>query len=218
MLYDKNWLQRLFAWVRQRLTFSASATVLLTIFNVVVHGPRHLLLHLGLFVARSPVLRGCVVVLVGPLALLLAGMFGWIWLTYQPTTRADLVSVDGTVAHYGYDDQDRFLIGLKEYDNTFVTHAEIKTFDTKHFMREVQLGDAVHFLTRKTEQSKLNNGELLVVYEIRSNNVTYVGLGPALAAEHHDRTVVLPWTAAIFGTIGVLCVSIFWWDSRRNYA
>lgn len=211
-----QWVQRFLGWLRHQITLGSTATLLLTIFNVVTHGPRHLLLHMGLHALRMPLLRVMVYLLVGPVALMLAGAFGLIWLTYQPTTRADLVPVDGTVVERGHDDQDRFAMVLAEYENTFIPHAEIDTFDAKRFAREVQPGERVYLLVRKSQQHQLNNGDLLVVFEIRSNDVTYVGLGPALAAEHHDRTVVVPWTAGIFGMISAMCAGLYMWDSRRQ--
>jgi hypothetical protein len=73
-------------------------------------------------------------------------------------------------------------------------------------------------MIHKDWQNDMNNGELLAVFEIRSDHTTFVGWGAAVAAEHHDRTVVLPWTATILGTISAACFSIFLWDSRRSYA
>lgn len=218
MNYDKNWLQRFLAYLRRAWTFSGTATLLLTIFNVVVHGPRHLLLHVALHILRVPFLRVMMYMLVGPVSLMLAGAFALIWLTYRPTTPADLRSVSGIVAQYGRDDLDRFVIALEEYNNMFIPHAEIDTFDAQQFMRDVQPGDVVHFRMRNNDHQRLNNGELLVVFEIRSDTTTYIAFGPSLAAEHHDRTVTVPWTAAIFGAISAACAGLFMWDSRRNYA
>jgi len=119
MNYDMNWLQRCVAWLRRSWTWGGAATLLLTIFNVVVHGPR-------------------------------------------------------------------------------------------------TLGEPLHFLIRKNQQNELNNGDLLVVFEIRSDHTTFVGWGAAVAAEHRDRIVVVPWTVAIFGAISAGCAGLFMWDVRRN--
>lgn len=219
MNYDKNWLQRFLACLRRAWTFGGTATVLLTMGNVVVHGPRHLLLHLGLHILRVPLGRAMVYMVVGPVSLMLAGAFALIWLTYRPTTPADLRPVSGIVAEYGHDEMDRFVIVLQEYRNTFILHAEIDTFDAAQFMHEVTPGEQIHFMMRSEDQhNKLNNGEMLVVFEIRSDTVTYVAFGPSLAAEHHDRTVTLPWTAALFGAISAACAGLFMWESRRKYA
>lgn len=218
MNYDLNRWQRFFAWLRRTWTFGGAATVLLTFFNVAVHGPRHLLLHVALHILRVPFLRVMLYMVVGPVSLMLAGAFALIWLTYRPTTPADLRPVSGIVAEYGHDEMDRFVIVLQEYRNTFILHAEIDTFDAAQFMHEVTPGEQIHFMMRNEDQhNKLNNGEMLVVFEIRSDTVTYVAFGPSLAAEHHDRTVVVPWTAAIFGAISAACAGLFRWDSRRAY-
>jgi hypothetical protein len=148
---------------------------------------------------------------------MLAGAFAWIWLTYRPTTLAALVPISGTVAEYGHDDLDRLVIVLQEYRNSFVAHAEVETFDAQQFTREVQPGDGIHFMIHKDRQNDINDGELLAVFEIRSDRTTFVGWGAAVAAEHHDRTVVLPWTATIFGAISAACFGIYLWESWRNY-
>lgn len=191
MNYDRNRFQRLFAYLRRVWAWGGAATVVLTIFNVAVHGPRHLLLHLGLHALRVPGVPGCLSLFVGPLALMFTLAFSLIWITYRPTTPADLVPVSGTVAEYGRDDEDRFVIVLNEYDNVFLPHAEIPSFDTKHFAREITPGDRVHFLLHHDRQAELNNGDLLTVFAIRSDRTTFVDQAAALAAEHHDRSVVV---------------------------
>ena len=218
MNYNKNWLQRFVALFHRSWVFSGTATLLLTLFNVAVHGPRDVLLHLGLHALRVPFLRLVVYAVVGPVSLMLAGAFALIWIPYRPSTLADMVPISSTVAEYGHDDFGRFVIVLQEYRNSFVAHAEIETFDAQLFTREVQPGDRIHFMIHKDRQNHMNDGELLAVFEIRSDHTTFVGWDAAVAAEHHDCTVVLPWTAKMLGTISAACVGIYTWDSRRSYA
>jgi hypothetical protein len=107
----------------------------------------------GLHALRMPPLGVMLYMLVGPVSMMLAGAFAFIWLTYRPSTLADMLPISGTVAEYGYNDLDRFLIVLEEY-NSFIAHAEIETFDAQQFTREVQPGDQISFMIHNDRQNE----------------------------------------------------------------
>ena len=217
MNYDLNRFQRFLARLRCLWTLSGAATVLLTLFNVAVHGPRHLLLHLGLHAwLRVPPLRWFVYFIVGPISLIMVIAFGWGWLTYRLTTPADMMPVSGTLVEYGYDDMDRFVIVLDEYWNGFIVHATATTlFDAERFMRDVQPGEPVHLLLHRDRQHDLNVRDVVAAYEIRSHDTTFVGLDPVLAAEHYDHTVSLPRLLGILSALSAACWGLLGWEMQR---
>jgi hypothetical protein len=211
------WLRRLASTLRHALSPSLLATVALTCFNVLVHGPRHLLLHLGAHAwLRLLPLRVMVYLLMLPLTLLLVVMFGYIWLTYQPVDVAQMTAVSGMVVSYGRDDLHRLVIVLDEYRNGFIPHAAAAArFDAARFSRDVRPGDRLHLLIHTERRTDLNTHTLIAAYEIRSDKTTFLSFAAATAAEQHDRIMVLPRLMGLLSVVSMTCTGLLGWEAWR---
>ena len=138
------------------------------------------------------------------LAGVVAGFILLLIFTIPPITSASLVNVRGPVDKYTKTSRGTLLIWLRGDQRVFqIAPGDMDFFDEATFTQEVRSGQMLSLAILKRFQTE-STARPLVVFEVRSDNATYLPLQPTLNARQWGRKVLFPIIVAVALSIAVL--------------